>query len=801
MQPQGPMTLQQALSFAVSHHQQGRFQQAEQVYRQILAVDPNQPDALHLLGLLAVQVGRADMGLPLLSRAVALRPADAAMQSNLTVALTELQRFDEAIEAGRRAVQADPRNPDAACNLGVALLRAGRPDEAEPPLRTALQIAPEHLSATRNLALTLSARNDHKGAVALLRQVVALAPNDISANTELAQMLMAAGELDEAAHFASRILATWPQSAQGHLCLGHVLKRRGDLPAATDAWRRALDLEPTNAQACLQLGLLAMDAMRLDESLALIRRAIASQPDLGEAHLYAAVLLNLKYAHEEAEQAARKAIKLLPRSAKAHGELGLALSFLGRLEEAIASYRAALALDPDLTTALVNLSNALKDTGEIQESIRLSRRVLELTPQAWGAASNLIFGMQFDPDASDDDIAVETNRWHERYAAGLARTHPVAPRDPSRRKLRVGYVSGDFRMHAVAMNVIKLFRHHDRERFEVVAFSASVARDSVTEEFRRLSDQWFDISTTSDEDAAELVARERIDILADLSLHTSWNRLPLFARKPAPVQVSFAGYPGTTGLRAIDYRLSDPFLDPPDRDESLYSERTWRLPDSFWCYDPLTPPDQSPLPSPLPALTNGYLTFGCLNNACKVNRQVVSLWSRVLREVSKSKLLMLAPDGLFRRRLHEWFAADGIPPDRIEFVPRQRRENYLQTYHRIDLGLDTFPYNGHTTSLDSFWMGVPVVTLAGGRAVTRAGWCQLSNLGLAKLAAWSPDEFVTIASSLAQDLERLRNLRQTLRERTEHSPLMDGPRYTRNVEQAYTHIWHEALSISPTTPT
>ena len=306
--------------------------------------------------------------------------------------------------------------------------------------------------------------------------------------------------------------------------------------------------------------------------------------------------------------------------------------------------------------------------------------------------------------------------------------------------------------------------------------------------FRQNADCWRDIVGLSDEQVANQIRDDRIDILVDLTLHMADNRLLVFARKPAPLQVTFAGYPGSTGLNAIDYRLSDPYLDPPSMDESIYTERTIRLPESFWCFDPMEYGD-IPVNS-LPALGSGVVTFGCLNNFCKVNDDALALWARVLREVERSRLLLLAPEGSGRRRTVDRLRENGFDPTRIEFIPVQTRRKYLEAFHRIDVGLDTFPYNGHTTSLDSFWMGVPVVTLVGETAVSRAGWCQLSNLGLTELAGRTADQFSRIAVELSRDISRLKNLRSALRGRMEQSSLMDGRKFARNIEVAYRRMWN-----------
>ena len=305
---------------------------------------------------------------------------------------------------------------------------------------------------------------------------------------------------------------------------------------------------------------------------------------------------------------------------------------------------------------------------------------------------------------------------------------------------------------------------------------------------RGYPDVWRNIVGIPDQQVAELIRSDQIDILVDLTMHMAKNRLLVFARKPAPVQVTWLAYPGTTGLSTMDYRLTDPYLDPPGANDSCYCEQSIRLPNTFWCYDPLC--DQ-PLVNDLPALANRFITFGCLNHFCKVNDGVLTLWAKVLGAVKQSRLLLLAPRGQARDHVLEILSDQGIDESRVEFAIRLPFQQYLQLYNRIDLGLDPLPYNGHTTSLDAFWMGVPTITLIGKTVVGRAGWSQLYNLGLPELAAQTPVEFVKITVQLAEDLPRLQELRATLRARMRASPLMDGKLFASHVEQAYRQMWRK----------
>jgi predicted O-linked N-acetylglucosamine transferase (SPINDLY family) len=422
--------------------------------------------------------------------------------------------------------------------------------------------------------------------------------------------------------------------------------------------------------------------------------------------------------------------------------------------------------------------------------VAVFRRAIALNAHHPDAHGNLLVTLNYDPASTVESLSQEARRWAERYAQPLRRFIPTHAnnRDPGRR-LRIGYLSADFWEHASAFFLMPLLTGHDHQNFEIFCYAHVTQPDYLTRRMQALADHWRNIAGLDDEAVAAMIHVDEIDILVDLKLHTANNRLLIFARKPAPVQATWLGYPGSTGLSTIDYRLSDSYLDPPGMDESVYTEKTVRLPDSFWCYDPLFACD-IPCNAP-PALVNGYVTFGCMNNFCKVNDVVLRLWAKVLHTVPASRLLMLAPVVAARPQVLKVLEQEGIAPQRVEFAPHQHRRLYLQTYQRIDLGLDTFPYNGHTTTQDSFWMGVPMVTLVGQTAVGRAGLSLLSNIGLPELAAHSEGEYVRIASELAGDLPRLSHLRATLRQRMQQSPLMDGGRFARNMEAAYRQMWRQ----------
>ncbi len=350
----------------------------------------------------------------------------------------------------------------------------------------------------------------------------------------------------------------------------------------------------------------------------------------------------------------------------------------------------------------------------------------------------------------------------------------------------MGYVSPDFRDHVVGSNFFPLLREHDQTRFDIFCYANVLSPDAMTRRLEAQCAHWRNIAGCNDQEAAEAIRADRIDILVDLALHTAHNRLPLFARKPAPVQVSYLGYCGTTGLEAIDHRLSDPYLDPPGTDLGCYSERTICLPHCTWCYQPGGP---MPEISPLPALRAGFVTFGCRNNFAKVSSLALDLWLEILLAVPRSRLVLYAPAGACREALLERFVRKNITAERLQFIGKQPWEQFVRSYQAVDIALDPFPYCGWITTCDALWMGVPVISLSGRTAVGRGGCSILSNIGLPELVAQSPQEYVEIAVSLAGDLSRLVELRATLRERMERSPLRDAKAFARDIEAAYRQMW------------
>ncbi len=811
----------ETLAIALQHHQAGRLPAAEQCYRRILAAEPNHADAWHLLGIIAYQVGKHELAVEYIGRAIGSRGTVAAFHNNLGNALQGQGKLVDAVACYHRAVQLKPDYVEAHNNLGTALRAQGMLDDAAACYRRALELNPDHAEAHNNLGTALSDQGKPDDAVDCYRRAVQLKPNFAEAHNNLGTALQGQGKLDEAAACYRRALELKPQFADAYNHLGTVLNDQGKLDEAAACYRRALELKPDSAEAHNNLGNAGKCHGKLDEAVACYRRALVLKPDYakarnnlgaalqGQGKLPEAVACHLRALELKADDAEalnnlgaalkgqgkldtavacyRRALALKPDDAETHNNLGAALQGQGKLDEAVACYRRALELKPDSAEAHNNLGTAFQAQGKLDETVACCRRALELKPDSAEIHSNLVYALNFCPGYDALAIREEHRRWNQRHAQPLAKfIKPHANERCPDRRLRIGYVSPDFRDHVVGLNLLPLFRQHDRRRFEVFCYSQVLRPDAVTNRFQGYAGVWRNAVGWTDEALARRIGEDRIDILVDLTLHMARNRLLVFARKPAPVQVTFAGYPGTTGLEAIDYRLTDLHLDPPGFSDGRYAEESIRLPETFWCYDPLS---GEPAVNFLPALEKGFLTFGCLNNFCKINAFVLKLWAGVLKAVEHSQLMILAAEGAHRQRTLDFLSQEGITPDRVNFVARQPRRRYLELYHRLDIGLDTVPYNGHTTSLDSFWMGVPVITIVGETVVGRAGLSQLRNLGLSELIADTPEQFVRIAAELAGDLPRLTRLRATLRERIERSPLMDAPRFARNIEAAYRTMW------------
>jgi predicted O-linked N-acetylglucosamine transferase (SPINDLY family) len=781
------MTIDQLLEMATGRHRAGELVEARRLYRRILADVPNHVVALFRGGLLELQDGRPEQALALMEQAVTMGPEEPRHHVGLGQALQALGRLADAAAAYRRGLRAEPCSADAHFALGVVLQAQGDYLEAIDAYQHAIEFQPEYFAALNNLGLCQQRCGRVAEAVSAYTRALGLKPNAVGTMANLGTALQGVGRIDEAVGLLRAAVELEPQVTAHAINLGIALCRRRDFVPAQTVLREALARDPLSADAAFNLGNALHGQGRPREAAALYQRA-------GELHPgYADALINLGNMHKEigdfaaAASAYEAALCAQPDSVVAMNNAGCLLRTLGRFDDAEDMLRRALHLDPNQSALHDNLGSVLKDVGELDSAIACFRRSLELDPSNAATHSNLAYALCFQSSQAQP-ILEECLRWAQRFAGtsrGESRSH-ANDRSPLRR-LRIGYVSPDFRDHCQSLFTIPLLSRHDHAAFEIFCYASVERADDHTRRIAALADVWRDVRALDDAALAALIRDDRIDILVDLTMHMAKGRPLTFARKPAPVQAAWLAYPGTTGMSAMDYRISDPRLDPVGF-ETHSSERTIRLPDSFWCYDPLT---AEPQVNSLPALERGYLTLGCLNNPCKLTDETLRLWGRVMQAISDSRLLLLAPPGRHGLRVSQRLAAHGIAEERVDFVPYRTRALYLRSYHDIDLGLDTVPYNGHTTSLDSLWMGVPTITRVGQTCVGRGGLSQLFQLGLCELAAATDEAFVGAAVAQSRDIPRLADLRQQLRSRLEQSPLMDAPRFTRHMEAVYRAMWSD----------
>ncbi|MGD0769589.1 MAG: tetratricopeptide repeat protein [Tepidisphaeraceae bacterium] len=670
-------------------------------------------------------------------------------------------------------------------DVAVGHHRQGRLEEAKAIYQRIVAQTPDHAEALNMLGVVNFQLGQGELALELIEKSIALAPSSADYYVNLGYVLIFRGELERAIEAYGKALALKPGSFEAHYSLGLTLFRSGKVEPAIAEYRLALTLRPGDFAALHNLGIALRQLGRLDESVTVLKQALAVRPDDYDGLNNLAIALQNLGRYDESVAALRGAIRQRCDQADAHNILGNTLCFMGKVDEAIASFQKAIELRPETPAFHNNLANAQKEAGDLDRSIESYGRAVALDPNNAAIHGNWVYTLHFHPDWDPAALFEQLRGWNERHAAPLAKeivphSNPPLPE----RRLRIGYVSPDFRSHPVGRFLLPLIQHHDRDRFEIVCYCDVMKADEITADLARGAHLWRNIVGIGDGQVAQIIRGDQIDILIDLSMHMSGNRLLVFARKPAPVQITYLAYCSTTGMDAMDYRITDRHFDP-DPNPPYYSERSLYLAKSYWCFSPIDAGEAGPLP----AVGAGHVTFGCMNNYCKVSARAMETWMGILDAVPNSRLLLHSPEGGHRDRVRERLDGHGIDPARLEFVGRMPFAKYVEQYHRIDVALDPFPYCGGTTTCDGLWMGVPAVTLHGKTAVGRGGVSILRNLGLPQLIAANEGQYVQMAADLAADLPGLAELRASLRGRMRESALMDPGRFARDMESVYHEAW------------
>jgi len=651
------------------------------------------------------------------------------------------------------------------------------------------------------------------------------APNAVAEHLRLGAWHLENNRPDEAESEYRKAIALDPNSTESHFHLGNIQTRRGRLTEAEANYCKALAIDPNNVKALNNLGNILKQQSRFAEAEASYRRAIEIQPDFVNAHGNLGVMSEEQGRFAAAETHYRRALEFGADNASLLFNLGNALKVQERLVEAEDYYRKALSIKPDFASAAINLGNMLKAQDRLADAVAIFRRTLEfvsgnadlcnclaniliqqdqpaeardyfrkaltLKPDNFGAASSLLFLSSYTDDESPA-ARLEAAKAYGRMIDSMVKTRysswlcpPQAPR------LRVGLVSGDLRNHSVGLFLEGLLSHIDPARIELYAYPTMVTEDELSHHLRSFCKAWQPIAGMNDQAAASLIHADAVHILLDLSGHSRHNRLPLFAWRPAPVQASWLGYCATTGISTMDYYVADSWTVPASVEKD-FTETVWRLPDSYLCFAPDNPDVRV---SALPALTNAHVTFGSFNNLSKMGPGVVELWARVLAAVPKSRLFLKTAQlesASTCQRTVEAFAAHGVSADRLTLTSAiPDHAGHLAAYGLVDIALDTFPYNGVTTTAEALWMGVPVLTLAGQRCVSRQGLGLLMNAGLPDWVAADPDDYLAKAVGHAAELDVLAGLRARLRQQVLASPGFDAPRFARHFEDALWQMWQQ----------
>jgi protein O-GlcNAc transferase len=730
-----------------------------------LQAEPNNSDMLHLLGVIAIRVDKYEAAFELISNAIRINPAVPHFYNSLGNVLNSQKKFQQAIDSFQRALALQSDYPEAHNNLGNAFMALAQFDQAINAYQQALTLKPDFIEAYNNLGKLFNDQQQYELAVETLQRALALNPHFAQAYNNLGNALSGQGQTAEAITAYERAIQLNPNESSAHCNLGKTFNEQGQWAQAITCFQKAIAVNAHDAEAYSNLGYTLIQTAQLREALACLQQAIA----------------------------------LNPNEASVHNQLGTLLKNQGQLAEAMGYFQRAIALNPDSAEAHNNLATAFKDQGRFEEAIAHYRRTLEIDPIPL-AYSNLLLCINYVRRYDQAAIFLEHQQFNTLFCESLCVTpehfEPLLHSVTSERKIKLGYVSADFRKHPVAYFIEPVLAHHDHERFEIFCYHNAQESDEFTVRLQAYADHWFNCFGTSDALLVEQIKADQIDILIDLSGHTANNRLLVFARKPAPIQITYLGYPNTTGLSAIDYRITDGYMDPKGHAEAFNSENLLRMPGSYFCFRPNA---QSPAVNPtLPVLTKGYITFSSLNNYAKLNGELLALWAEVLHAVPNSRLLLKTKslnDQGIKEALIEQFAQLNIESERLILLGRSPSPAHLNTYHEVDIALDSYPFTGGTTTFEALWMGIPVVSLVGKRQVARQGLSILSALELQELIAYSPEDYINICVKLAENTDQLQALRRNLRERMQESSLMDETGFTQHLENVYQTLFQSTIKI------
>jgi len=776
---------------------EGRFGEVEESCKQVLVQAPEIAWAWHFLGRLpAID---AEAAIDFLSTALSLCPSDSAIMCDLSRAYSRAAQFELAVERAQAAVALKPNSASALIALAEAHTLAGAGDVAWPLWERAVALAPSSFSAQMAFGQGLQQRGCSKDALKHLKRAASLEPKNLEALFLLGKCYAANGQHKAAVE----TFASAKRLSPGEAWLSYEGARSwyamADLDRALEWVNQAIAAD--SAEGCFyeEQAIYLHHKKDFQGCIGAIDHAIERGWVTAKIHAYKAQMLMHFNKKTGAIAAYSEALKLDPQNVVYLGNLaGLCLE-LGILSPALEALNSILAGSPDNSPALINKAKLLKDAGRVDEGIVLLEKAIVVSKNPtqkydyvgcfdpmWG---NYLYTLLFAPSSTPEKILERHVAWGAKISKEFPPRFKHRPETHAKRaKLRVGYLSADLRQHSVTAFIGAVFKHHDPAQFEIFAYSTSASFDAVSATIKGQVFAWRDVAHKTIAETAQIIHEDHLDILVELSGHTHGNRLEVCALKPAPIQATYLGYPSTTGLKTIDYRLTDAWADPVGLTDAQHCEKLMRIPDCGWCYEPVMQEAQTFAALP-PSERNGFITFGSFNNIAKFNPPLCALWVKILQGVPDSRLRLKAKSFFDPEILLEWetrFTSAGIAKERLRFMPHKLQiKDHLAVYNEVDIALDSYPYHGTTTTCEALAAGVPVVSLAGRAHVSRVGVSLLNAVGLADLVAEQPEDYISIAVKLAADRDRLRQLRTSLGARMKTSVLGDAEGFTRKLEGCY----------------
>ena len=782
------LTIEQAISMAEEAVNQGNAALALELYNAVLQNQPNHPVAKEAVrkiqnGLPRNQSTQVEITNP---------PQD---QINALINLYHSGQMVKTEQLCRDLLKIYPQSLDTINVLGAALQVQGKLQEAVASYNKVIQIKPDYAEAYNNRGNALKDLGQLDEAVTSYSKAIQIRPDYAEAYYNRGNALQELGQLDDALASYNKTIQIRPDFAEAYYNRGNALQELGQLEEALASYNQAIQIRPDYAEAYSNRGKTLKELGQLDEALASYSQAIQIRPDYAEAYSNRGNALKELGQWHEAVTSYNQAIKIRPDFAEAYYNRGYALKDLGQLKEALASYNKAIQIRPDYPEAHNSLGNALKDLGQLDEAVASYNQAIQIRPDYADAYSNRLFTLNYAPDLGADEIFLAYREYDKHFGVpGRDLWQPYTNSRSPDRKLKIGYVSPDFRKHSARHFFEPLLSHHDTNHFEVYAFAELNKDDQFTVRYQGYVDHWVLTKGLDDEQLAEQIRSLGIDILIDLAGHSKGNRLGVFALKPAPVSVSWLGYGYTTGLSAIDYYLTD-VATVPHGDEHLFSEKPWRLKTPSFAYRPAEGMGDVGL---LPALERGFITFGTLTRAVRINYRTIRVWSEILKRTDNTRLIVNSrnfDDSYVQKEFIRRFADEGIDEARLEIGFSSPPWDLMRS---IDIGLDCFPHNSGTTLFEHLYMGAPYITLAGRPGVGRIGSSILEGVGHSEWIATSEEEYIEKAVELASDQHRLAEIRGSLRGEMESSAVMDEDGFTNKVEQAYREMWRDWCSRGET---